>query len=285
MSLRKRVIWLISIMIIVTLSVALFVIFYFYQTSFGEERKRLSELAQSQSRLIESIFRINKNYNSLYFEGAKEATISQLIEFHNRFERFSRTGELVLAEKQGNKIHFFFGHKRDEIIKPDPVSSYSGLAEPMLLALSGKSGTVIGFDYDGNKVLAAYEHVAELNFGIVAKIDISEIRAPFVKATLASVFVGIIAVVLGALLFVRITNPMIKEMSATIINLEDALNKVKLLSGFLPICASCKKIRDDKGYWNQVETYIKNHSEVEFSHSICPECSKKLYPDLVEYEE
>jgi len=62
--------------------------------------------------------------------------------------------------------------------------------------------------------------------------------------------------------------------------LEDALAEIKKLSGLLPICASCKNIRDDKGYWNQIETYIKEHSEAEFTHSICPQCAKKLYPDL-----
>jgi hypothetical protein len=46
----------------------------------------------------------------------------------------------------------------------------------------------------------------------------------------------------------------------------------------LPICASCKQIRDDKGYWNQIESYLRSHAEVEFSHSICPDCVKKLYP-------
>lgn len=61
-------------------------------------------------------------------------------------------------------------------------------------------------------------------------------------------------------------------------NLQEALSKIKVLSGFLPICASCKKIRDDKGYWNQIVSYIRDHSEVEFSHSICPDCAKKLYP-------
>ena len=61
---------------------------------------------------------------------------------------------------------------------------------------------------------------------------------------------------------------------------EKALLTVKILSGLLPICASCKKIRDDKGYWNQIESYIKDHSEAEFSHGICPDCAKKLYPDL-----
>lgn len=61
--------------------------------------------------------------------------------------------------------------------------------------------------------------------------------------------------------------------------LRDALTKVKELSGLLPICAECKKIRDDKGYWTQIESYIRNHSEAEFSHGICPECLKKLYPE------
>jgi signal transduction histidine kinase len=63
-------------------------------------------------------------------------------------------------------------------------------------------------------------------------------------------------------------------------DLEEALSKVRLLSGFLPICASCKKIRDDQGYWNQIESYIQQHSEAEFSHSICPDCAKKLYPQF-----
>ncbi|MDI7262116.1 MAG: response regulator, partial [Thermodesulfobacteriota bacterium] len=56
--------------------------------------------------------------------------------------------------------------------------------------------------------------------------------------------------------------------------------EVKVLRGFLPICSSCKRIRDDKGYWNLIENYIKAHSEAEFSHGICPECSEKLYPWL-----
>jgi PAS domain S-box-containing protein len=62
--------------------------------------------------------------------------------------------------------------------------------------------------------------------------------------------------------------------------LQDALNKIRTLRGIIPICASCKKIRDDKGYWNQLEIYINEHSEAQFSHGICPECAEKLYPDL-----
>jgi len=71
-----------------------------------------------------------------------------------------------------------------------------------------------------------------------------------------------------------------KEKSEAIVKLNKALQEVKTLSGFLPICASCKKIRDDKGYWNQIEAYISEHSEAKFSHGVCPECAQKLYPDV-----
>ncbi len=71
-----------------------------------------------------------------------------------------------------------------------------------------------------------------------------------------------------------------KNLSKLVGELQEALAKVKALSGLLPICASCKKIRDDKGYWTQVEVYIRDHSEADFSHSICPDCAARLYPDF-----
>ena len=71
-----------------------------------------------------------------------------------------------------------------------------------------------------------------------------------------------------------------REREAVIVELQEALSNVKRLSGLLPICASCKKIRDDDGYWHQVEVYIHTHTEANFSHSICPDCTQKLYPSL-----
>lgn len=64
------------------------------------------------------------------------------------------------------------------------------------------------------------------------------------------------------------------------IKVDEALTKIKILGGLIPICASCKKIRDDKGYWDQLEGYIQTHSEARFSHGICPDCAKRLYPEL-----
>ena len=70
-----------------------------------------------------------------------------------------------------------------------------------------------------------------------------------------------------------------QERENLINNLKQALAEVKTLQGFIPICASCKKIRDDKGYWNQIESYIREHSDAEFSHGICPECAVRLYKE------
>lgn len=82
-----------------------------------------------------------------------------------------------------------------------------------------------------------------------------------------------------SILYALERNKMAAEREVLVQKLQEALAKVKLLSGFLPICCSCKKIRGDTGYWQQIESYISEHSNAEFSHGLCPECSKKLYPE------
>jgi hypothetical protein len=73
-----------------------------------------------------------------------------------------------------------------------------------------------------------------------------------------------------------------RDLQQKTTELQDALAQVQVLKGLLPICASCKKIRDDKGYWQSVEHYISAHTEAQFSHDICPDCMKKLYPEYWE---
>lgn len=71
-----------------------------------------------------------------------------------------------------------------------------------------------------------------------------------------------------------------EQREKLITDLQEAMSKIRTLSGMLPICSSCKKIRNDQGYWTQIELYIRDHSDAEFSHGICPDCCSKLYPDL-----
>ena len=76
-----------------------------------------------------------------------------------------------------------------------------------------------------------------------------------------------------------------EERERLIGQLKAALNDVRTLEGLLPICASCKKVRDDKGYWSQIEVYLRTRAAVEFTHGICPECSERLYGDMKEQSE
>ena len=104
-----------------------------------------------------------------------------------------------------------------------------------------------------------------------------------------------LTIIVSPLLYLFLYRPLIRhirerkkaeeERERVIVDLREALSKVKTLSGLLPICMSCKKIRDDKGYWNQLEAYISEYSDAEFSHSICPECARKLYPELYDDRE
>ena len=97
----------------------------------------------------------------------------------------------------------------------------------------------------------------------------------------AFIFVAGILTVTAGVLFNRLTRKLIEVDMLK----NEAEKKVTILSGLLPICSYCKKIRDDKGYWNQLETYISHHSDAEFSHGICEECAHKLYPDLDLYDD
>jgi hypothetical protein len=251
-----------------------------FRTALNEQKKILRNIVTSQARMIEAVARFDRVHSPDYSGGASAATLSQIMDAHFHYAGFGKTGEFTLAEKQKDSIHFILTHRHDSIYQRKPLPFHSKLAEPARLALSGQSGTVIGLDYRGIKVLAAYEPVEEMNWGLVAKIDISEVSAPFIKAAAISGFLGILAILAGTVIFIKFTNPLIDNLNRTVTELEDALASVNQLSGLLPICASCKKIRDDKGYWTQIESYIHDHSEAEFSHSICPDCAKKLYGDL-----
>lgn len=70
------------------------------------------------------------------------------------------------------------------------------------------------------------------------------------------------------------------EKEATIVELKKAMDEIKILKGLIPICANCKKVRDDAGYWQHIEVYVRERSDAEFSHGICPACAKELYPGL-----
>lgn len=228
MSNRQRILILILIMALSSLLVVGITIFSLYHAAVSEERERLVETAQSQARLIESIARFYAASGRPGGpENARAATLSQIIEAHQNYEQSGRTMEFTLAERKGDSIAFLLRHRYGDLKKPKAIDFDSNLAEPMRRALSGLSGTLVGIDYRGELVLAAHEPVSELNFGIVSKIDLSEIRAPFVKAAAIAVFFAVLVVLGGTALFFRISNPMIKILEEHNLELAQANEKLR----------------------------------------------------------
>jgi len=235
-----------------------------YNAGFQEERQRLVETVQSQARLMEAVARFGKEHSG---EKALQVTLGQIREAHGQFKGFGNTGEFTLAKLEGNQIVFLLNHRHDDMNNLRPVPFDANNAEPMRLALQGKSGTVVGLDYRGETVLAAYEPVAELNLGIVAKIDLKEIRAPFVRAAWLSFGITVIIVFAGLLVFQRITKAGQKKIETAI----------KGFSGIIPLCAWCgTKIKDDNGEWVNLETYFDSHTDAMVSHGMCPKCAENF---------
>jgi signal transduction histidine kinase len=191
-----------------------------YRTSIKEQHARLVETAQSQARLIEAVARFDKKYIKDYPAGPENATLSKIIDAHEHYAGFGKTGEFTLSRKKGDDIVFLLSHRHFDLDQPRPVPFHSELAEPMRRALLGRSGTVTGYDYRGEVVMAAHEPVAELDLGIVAKIDMSEIRQPFLKAGAIAGLFTVLVVLAGVSLFIKITNPMIRQLETRTVELQ-----------------------------------------------------------------
>ncbi len=140
-------------------------------------------------------------------------TLEMLRGSHEQFHGFGQTGEFTLAKREGDQIVFLLSHRHGDLDDPQPVPFKSGSAEPMRLALSETLGaTVVGLDYRGQRVLAAYEPVKVFDLGIVAKIDLAEVRAPFVRAGLFATGGAAGLILLGIVAFLRIGNPIVRRI-------------------------------------------------------------------------
>ncbi len=187
MNYYRQFTYLLTFVAIISFLLVVGAMFGLYRISFEQQRARLVETAHSQARLMEAIARFDAEYHQDEFPGgAFEATLSQIRNAHENFEGFGKTGEFTLAKRQDDRVVFVLSHRNDTQTIPEPIPFTSELAEPMRCALEDRSGSLVGKDYRGTMVLAAYEPVAVLNLGVVAKIDVDEIRAPFLKAGLLS---------------------------------------------------------------------------------------------------
>lgn len=124
-------------------------------------------------------------------------------------------------------------------------------------------------------ILTAYETP-----NLLAQATAAGIGAYLIKPPKAQELDRAIAIAIARFNDLREVRRLNAELQARNQELQASLAQVKTLSGLLPICASCKKIRDDHGYWQQVEVYLSEHADVDFSHGLCPDCAHRLYPEF-----
>ncbi len=213
----------------------------------------------------------------------------------------SPSAESLLVEAEGDRVTYLNELRH---LPGAPMRLRLSARDPELVAakaLRGERGVAEGLDYRGVPVLASIEEVRGTPWILVSKVDRREAYEPL-RPYLWAYLVFLVSAVISAALAARAflvgrseaalrreherTKAIVsalemaeEEREKLIESLSSALDDVKTLRGIVPICASCKRIRDDAGYWSQVEQYVSKHTEAQFSHGICPECAKRLYPE------
>ncbi len=212
MSNRGRLLLLIAIMTLVTLAAAGVTISLLFSAAMNSERARLTEIARSQARLIESVSRFDARWSTDYPDGAVAATLVQVREATRSYSGFGETGEFTLARREHDQIRFLLAHRHPGDGSTALIPWASALAEPMRQALSGRSTTLVGRDYRGVQVLAATEPIPDPGWGLVAKIDLDELRRPFIRAGLTALGLTLLLAGGGAALFVGLSNPLLRRI-------------------------------------------------------------------------
>jgi PAS domain S-box-containing protein/putative nucleotidyltransferase with HDIG domain len=203
---------MLAIMLIAGLLIGIGVFWMLYNTAFEQINRQLVTTVQSQKALMNSVAEFNEQGRADFTDGTRQATLSHFEIAHNRFESFGDTAEFTVAERDGYVINFIFRQRHSSTLKPGPISFDSELAEPMRRALNGQSGIIIALDYRGEEVLAAYAPVEALQVGIVAKLDMSEIRDPFIRVAFLAILAALLLFAASSALFLREALPITQKL-------------------------------------------------------------------------
>ncbi len=202
---REWFVYRILLMLVTAISISSMSLWVLYDSSFSTARTRMLDMAEAQGALISAVARFDEQYSDKdYPGGAVEATLKQLRDAARQTPGFAQTGEFLLARYNGHNIEFLIESRHYKTIIP-PVHMTETSVHAIQQALAGKTGSYIGKDYRDVITLSAYRPVPELNMGLVAKIDLTEIRAPFLNAGIISACVVLISVSLAGLLFWRLS--------------------------------------------------------------------------------
>ena len=218
---RTRILLMALVMSAIALGAVVIAMASLYQTAFEGQQARLHEIVSNEALIIESISAHELRQQRMLHPDrdaevlALDAALEQIRQAHEGFAGFGETGEFTMARRVGGQIVFVLRHRHGDLLSPAPVPFSSDLAEPMRRALSGQSGTLVGLDYRGERVMAAYQPVRANGLGLVAKVDLAEVRRPFISAGLLALGFALLLITGGTVLFLRIGNPIIEKALAT----------------------------------------------------------------------
>jgi two-component system, sensor histidine kinase and response regulator len=221
---NKKNVWIIIfVLFAVSVGSTIISVSQMYRISLSKEKLRLVQMLNAHVTLIEAVARFDVLHNDNTIRGgASAATLSQVVDGLSHLKGFGRSGEFLLGKKQKDQIIFLYSDRQAQWGLPAPMAfQEGGRAKPMKEALNEKSGELIGRDYRRVMVLAAFAPVKNLNLGLVAKIDLAEIRSPFVRTAIVSFGLLVFLIVIGALLITHITNPLIRRFQDQAATLEE----------------------------------------------------------------
>ncbi len=201
---QRQMGYMVAIMSVAALLVGAISGFVSYAATLQTMREALREAVSIQGRFIEAVARFDEEHRGDRERG-REVTLEQVADAQRTMPPIGRTGEFLVGVRRDGRIEFLGSDQ-------EPVPRETDHAEPIRRALAGEAGTLIGPDYRGVTVLAAYRHVPALDIGLVAKVDMAEVREPFVRVALIGGAATFGVILLGALLFIRFASPILRRL-------------------------------------------------------------------------
>lgn len=212
MTVRRRLVALAVLASTLIFVVGGLAVAFLYRAGIEREREALGEVVFTHARLVEALLLDEVMEAGGDSVRGLEGTLSQLRAAWVDFQGFGETGELTLSERRGDTIFFFLGLREDTTRAPAPIRIPSGLAEPAQWALAGRSGAALARDYDSVAVVAAYTPVPGTPWGLVAKMDLAEVRAPYARASVAAAAASLLVLLLGLGAGATLGSPLVAEV-------------------------------------------------------------------------
>lgn len=213
-SARRKLGMLILIMVVITMVVGSVAFISIYKESLSVQRKTLQSLASSQADLIESVASFDSVHSTqTHMQGAQGATLSQIRAAHERLRDFGETGELSFVWVDGGGAYYLYDLRFGHMVDDNIIHAGSDVDVIIKHAYKGDRASAIATDYRGKVAAVGFAKVDSLPLVVLAKMDLEEIHAPYLKAAILSIVIGLIMIIIGAALFLGLTNPIITRLA------------------------------------------------------------------------